>query len=99
MSFMDQKRFVVSEEEMNMVWGGGFHCRLCGRKFRLGDGVRFVLMNNLVSKKGTKFTTGNLLVCDGCDGEDVRERAQESFDLALKLYKQWQMDRFQVKHD
>jgi hypothetical protein len=86
MSFTNRKPFVVTEEQTKQRWGGGFWCRCCGSKFQAGDTVRWIYAN------GTKGAgTGNFFVCSACDGEDseVIERAKESYHLAVKLAKQW----------
>jgi hypothetical protein len=85
MSFTDGKRFVATEEQTKMGWGdGGFNCRLCDKKFKAGDGVRFVYMNN---RPGCG--SGNLLVCDDCDGPDVADRAESDFNEVHNGAKRW----------
>ena len=73
MSFTDGKPFVVTELHLRLPWSGGkeaknFRCYLCGYRFKLGDVVRWQYTND-----GTG-SPGNPLVCQACDGPDVRER-------------------------
>ena len=68
MSFADQKPRIVTEKEVALPWNGNkrnFRCYLCGHRFQVGDTWRFVFGGG---------RTGNLLVCDTCDGPDVIER-------------------------
>lgn len=67
--FTDQKRRVATEAECNARWNGlargiGFRCYLCGHKFVVGDGWRWIYMKRTI----------NAIVCDSCDGPDVVER-------------------------
>lgn len=83
MSFTDQKPWVATAKDVKARWGSGFHCKLCGHKFKENDIVRFVFGNH------SGHTCGNLLVCQYCDGEDVLVRADKSYNEAVKLAKQW----------
>ena len=72
---LDGKRRVATEEHCKAPWSGSsskFRCHLCGHRFKVGDGWRFVMMSgNLL----------NFLVCDDCDDPHVadvwRERNEE----------------------
>ena len=75
MAFTDQKPRIATEEDVKAPWGGGkngeyFRCELCGHKFVVGDCWRFV-----VGKR-----TVNFIVCESCDGPDVRERYKDWWD-------------------
>lgn len=68
MSFTDEKPRVATRDQCNN-WGRKengerFRCYLCGYKFIPGDYWRWVLCSPLI----------NFLVCENCDGEDVKER-------------------------
>lgn len=74
MSFTDQKQRTATEADCKAKWGCGkpgerFRCFLCGHKFVPGDLWRWVYAGDL------GFT--NFMVCDNCDGDDVRERWRE----------------------
>jgi hypothetical protein len=74
MSFIDGKPRIATKEDCSASWGfikngERFRCYLCGHKFIVGDYWRFVFMND-----GTHPGCGNFLVCEKCDGEDVKER-------------------------
>jgi len=71
MSFTDGKAQIATQEHCDLHWryrGEGFRCYLCGHKFAVGDGWRFVYANS------TANAMGNILVCAKCDGPDVLER-------------------------
>jgi hypothetical protein len=81
MSFTDQKRRVATEQETKARWSGAppgenFRCYLCGHKFKVGDGWRFVF--------GQK--SPNFMVCDSCDGSDVLDRWKEMCRVAKEKY-------------
>jgi len=69
-SWTSQKPQIATEEQTKLPWAGGrpgerFRCYLCGHRFEVGDYWRFVLGGDVC---------GNLMVCETCDGDDVRER-------------------------
>jgi hypothetical protein len=73
MSFIDGKPRIATEADCQACWSGGkpgvrFRCYLCGIKFQVGAIWRFVYDNDGAS------SGGNFLVCQNCDGDDVRER-------------------------
>lgn len=81
MSFTDQKRWVVTEEDCKRSWSGAkngayFRCYLCGHKFQPGEGCRWVYSaaRGFKSEDGKRFGVINFMTCDGCDGEDVLDR-------------------------
>lgn len=83
-NFLNGQSFVVDEADLQRKFGGGFHCKICGQKFKVGDVVRWVFAN------GTKDQgTGNFFTCSPCDTPDVLHKAKESLRLAVKLAKQW----------
>lgn len=86
MSFTDGKAFVVTEAQTKLRWGSGFHCKLCGVKFKAGMGVRWIYANGTPD-----MGTGNFFVCAGCDlgNEDTLKAGKESHDMAVRLAKQW----------
>jgi hypothetical protein len=87
-SFTDGKQRVATKEETEANWSGGengiyFRCHLCGHKFKIGDKWRFV--------SGVEVGLYNFLVCEACDGEDVRQRwvkMTNKFE-AMKSGKYW----------
>lgn len=88
-SFTDQKFRRATEHDLKANWNGGkngiyFRCHLCGYKFQLGDYWRWVAGKN----------TLNFLVCEKCDGDDVRKRYED-------LYNEYKSDKFWSfrKHD
>ena len=80
MSFTDQKRRIVTEDDLTAPWGGyrdgrNFRCYLCGYRFKVGDGWRWVASGGASFEVDSKrFGCINFKVCDACDGDDVRER-------------------------
>ena len=78
--FTNQKRFVVSKEDLTRSWGGWrdgrrFRCYLCGHQFVEGDGVRWVYSaGHGVEINGKKWGLRNPMTCDACDGPDVLAR-------------------------
>lgn len=73
-NFTDQKPRIVTEKDIKAPWRGCkngecFRCYLCGHKFEIGDIWRWV---SISSKKYPGCT--NFLVCENCDGDDVKER-------------------------
>lgn len=86
MSFTDRMPFTVSLEDTKRKWGSGFSCKLCGLKFKEGHAVRWIYANGTPG-----MPTGNFFVCSNCDGPDelCMKRGKESYELAVKLAKQW----------
>lgn len=80
MSFTDQQRRVATEADLVAPWGShrdgrNFRCYLCGHRFRVGDGWRWVYSaGTSYELNGKKFGCINFKVCDDCDGPDVRDR-------------------------
>jgi len=71
MSLIDGKTHIATDEVCALPWNGHrskFRCNLCGHRFKPGDSFRFVYTNDM------RRAGGNPLVCEACDGEDVRER-------------------------
>lgn len=79
--FTKQKRVLVDAGMVKAKW----RCPLCGHVFEVGEGVRWVYMND-----GTHHT-GNITVCDSCDGDDVKERADKMFTEAYRVMKNFRM--------
>lgn len=84
MSFTNGKAFLVTDEQTRLRWGSGFHCKLCGVKFKAGMGVRWIFAN------GTPGMC-NFFVCSQCDkgDEETLKAGKESHDNAVRLAKQW----------
>lgn len=64
---------VATEKDCATSWSGGkngkyFRCSLCGHKFAVGDVWRWVYAND------GSCPGGNFMVCQSCDGPDVKER-------------------------
>lgn len=77
-SFTNQKPQIATKEHLTANWGGGkpgdrFRCCICGYKFILGDYWRWVYTNDIAG------AGGNPLICQNCDGPDVRERWIEMY--------------------
>ncbi len=71
MSFTDQKPRITTLEDLHAPWegypdGSHFYCKLCGYSFMEGDTWRWVFVG--------ERSLPNLLVCQGCDGEDILEK-------------------------
>lgn len=92
MSFIDEKPWVVSKEDLKRPWSGGrngkyFLCGLCGKKFVEGDEVRWVYLNGVT---GSKY--GNITIHVGCDlgsREKIAEKRNElgkDFDHLCKVF-------------
>jgi len=67
MSFTDQKPRVATTEDIKSPWGGHkgtLRCYLCGHKFKTGQVWRWVFSE----------THSDFLVCELCDGNDVKDR-------------------------
>lgn len=79
-SFTNQKRRVATKEEVESRWSDrmGLYCHLCNRKIKVGEGWRWVYAND----QATSF--GNFMVCDACDGPDVKDRYQRACELVQK---------------
>jgi len=70
-SFTDQKPRIATKGNIETLWGGrkdSFRCYMCGYRFQVGDYWRWVYTNNV------EGASGNPIVCNCCDGEDVVER-------------------------
>jgi hypothetical protein len=81
-SFQHQKRFVATEKDCSTKWGldgKGFKCGMCGHRFVVGDGVRWVYAN------GNTPSFCNFFTCDDCDGPDVLERRTAAGIFAKNL--------------
>ena len=86
MSWTDQKRRIATEKDCQTRWGAGkpgeqFLCSLCGHKFKVGDGWRWVYTGG----KGIV----NFFVCDNCDGPDVVDRAIVDFKEISAGARRW----------
>ena len=84
MSFTDQKPHTVTKKDLKLKWNGGkngkyFRCYLCGHKFRIGDYYRWVYAGDLKNDKGLNAYM-NFLVCENCDGDDIKERWKNHVD-------------------
>lgn len=80
--FTNQKRFVVTEEQVKQKWGDdgkGLKCGICGHRFVANDGARWVYAN------GNTPSYCNFFTCDSCDGPDVLERRTAAGDFAKSL--------------
>lgn len=69
----NQQPQTATEEHLRLRWLGGrdgkyFRCCMCGYKFKLGDYWRWVYTNDM------QGAGGNPIVCERCDGPDIRER-------------------------
>jgi hypothetical protein len=89
MSWTDQTPQVATEEHLQLCWSGGrpgerFRCYLCGYKFVLGDTWRFVFDNG-------GSGSGNFLVCEICDCDDIRDRWKLHCEAGRRKY--WWMFR------
>lgn len=79
MSFTDQKPRATTQEHIDAKWGGrknSHWCDMCGHRFAIGEIWRWVYANN----KESGVRSGNFVVCESCDGDDVlaRRAAQEA---------------------
>jgi len=91
-TFTNQKRRVATEADTKAPWAGAkagvrFRCCLCGHKFAVGDGWRWVYVTNCVELEGKKHGLPNFLTCDACDGDDVIERW-------IERHREFYSDRF-----
>lgn len=84
---------VATEADLKAGWGGipngvRFRCYLCGCKFKLGDGWRWVWSKNATyTVNGKEFGVSNFMTCAACDGEDVLERwVQMNIDAHTKFW-------------
>ena len=71
MSFTDQKRRTATAQEVNN-WGGDghrFRCYICGHKFEVDEGWRWVYSGEI--------SLSNFLVCDSCDKDDILKEWQK----------------------
>ena len=101
MSFTDQKRREATEDDCKAPWGGfrdgsRFRCYLCGHKFTVGDGFRWVYSAGMKYERDDGKTVGviNFMTCDTCDGDDVSERwlARNKEFSADMRNKYWALD-------
>jgi hypothetical protein len=79
MSFTDGERRIADEKTVNAPWSGNkknFRCGLCGHKFVIGDGWRFLFTNDMPK------APGNPLICDSCfiDKDDARAKWQKKHE-------------------
>lgn len=74
MSFLDQKPFVVTADDMQAMWNGlprgkaahvHLRCALCGHRFSEGERARCIYTNSMPPELGI---SGNPFVCGSCDG-------------------------------
>jgi hypothetical protein len=71
--FTNGKPRQATEADCKAPYGGlkngrGFRCYLCGHRFAVGDIWRWVYCND------GSCPGGNFLVCESCDGPDVKDR-------------------------
>lgn len=86
MSFTNGIARTATDKDLAQRWLGGkpgeyFRCAMCGYRFSVGDTWRFVFTNDIPG------ASGNPLVCNNCDGPDVRERWKGLCD-------EWRADKF-----
>src|SRR5574340_755940 len=83
MSFTSQQRQVATEKDCSVTkWSGAgpgvrFRCYLCGHKFIVGEGWRWVYSaGRTFENADEKRMNGviNFICCDSCDGPDVLDR-------------------------
>lgn len=84
--FTNGLRFIVSEKDCSTKWGSssdgnknGIKCGLCGHRFAVGEGTRWVYAN------GKSPSYCNFFTCDSCDGPDVLERRTAAGNFAASL--------------
>ena len=53
---------VATRKQWETYWGGGFWCKFCGYRFKVGDTWRFI--------NGTPAGIINFKVCEKCDAPD-----------------------------
>lgn len=75
----------ATEKDCHMRWlcgrdGKYFRCAFCGHKFVPGDLYRIVYTNDM------KGAYGNPIVCEKCDGEDVRDRWRKMSEEAYSRF-------------
>ena len=83
MSFTDQKSRIVTEHDVTSDWGGrrdNFRCRMCGHTFQIGDYWRWVYTNDMPN------AGGNPMVCESCDGDDVKKRWEQMCNEAYTKF-------------
>jgi ribosomal protein L24E len=80
-SFTDRKRRIATERDVNARWSGDlpgvrFRCGLCGHRFKIGDGWRWVYGDGrtFTTENGKKCGVCNFLTCDACDTPDVLDK-------------------------
>lgn len=86
--WLNREPFVVSALTYNAFHRikKRFLCQLCGINLLAGSKARWIYANGTPG-----IGTGNFFVCGDCDGTDetVLDKARESYALAVKLAKQW----------
>lgn len=95
-SFTNQKRRTATGVDVKASWGGArpgmrFRCCLCGHKFAVGDGWRWVYCGESAEIDGKKRGFPNFLTCDACDGPDVIQRW-------IDRWREFFSDRFWAMH-
>lgn len=79
----DGQRHVLNDDDAEM-WARcnpkAFKCGICGRKFSVGDGYRWIYCNG-----PSERLTGNFFACDNCDGPDVKMARLELWDQFKRL--------------
>ncbi len=90
MSFTDQKPFIATEENIHSPWNGyrdgrNFRCGFCGKKFKVGDIVRWVYTND----SNIKGVAGNPFVCSECDAPH-----SELIKKLSDIYQEFIQDKF-----
>jgi hypothetical protein len=70
MLFTDQKPHKIDEDMLKTFKRvkNRCACYMCGQDFKVGEVFRWVFTN------GTEGASGNPIVCENCDGDDVIER-------------------------
>jgi hypothetical protein len=81
--FTNQKPRIATEHDCRIRWRGAppgrdFRCYMCGHKFEVGDGWRWIW--------ATYRGVINPIVCEKCDGPDVLERWLEQNEEAKRRF-------------
>jgi len=82
MTFTDQKPHVVTAAHCTYHWLGGFSCKLCGHKFQEGDTFRWI-------SAPPEANVPDFLTCSTCDGPNVVKEAAETWAIALRYSRLW----------